>query len=75
MELERLKHIIAQVLSVDMKEISLETKFVTDLGADSLDLYQILLESEKEFDIEIEEMDTLHIETVEQALLLVQDKK
>ncbi len=75
MELERLKHIIAQVLSVDMKEISLDTKFVADLGADSLDLYQILLESEKEFDIVIEEMDLMLVETVGQALMLVQDKK
>ncbi len=53
MELEKLKKIIAEVLNVDVDEIRPETTFVEDLGADSLDLFQILMGIEEEFDIEI----------------------
>jgi acyl carrier protein len=43
MELEKLKKIIAEVLNVDTEEITPETTFVDDLGADSLDVYQIIM--------------------------------
>ena len=53
MELEKKKKIIAEVLNVDEEEITMETTFVDDLGADSLDVFQIIMGLEEEFDIEI----------------------
>ena len=53
MEFEKLQKIISEVLNVDADEITLETTFVDDLGADSLDVFQILMGIEEEFDIEI----------------------
>ena len=53
MEFEKLQKIIAEVINVDKDEISAETTFVDDLGADSLDVYQIIMGIEEEFDIEI----------------------
>ena len=55
MEFEKLASIIAQVLSLDPKEITMETAFVDDLGADSLDLFQIIMGIEEAFDIEVPE--------------------
>ena len=55
MEFEKLKGIIADVLNVDENEITMETTFVDDLGADSLDVFQIILGIEEEFDIEIDQ--------------------
>ncbi len=53
MEFEKLQQIIAEVLNVNADEITPETTFVDDLGADSLDIFQIIMEIEEEFDIEI----------------------
>lgn len=53
MEFEKLKKIIAEVLNVDEEEITMDTTFVDDLGADSLDIFQIIMGIEEEFDIEI----------------------
>ena len=53
MEFEKLQNIIAEVLNVDPDEITPETTFVDDLGADSLDVFQIIMGIEEEFDIEI----------------------
>ena len=53
MELEKLQQIIAEVLNVDASEVMPGTTFTEDLGADSLDLYQIILGVEDAFDIEI----------------------
>ena len=53
MEFEKLKKIIAEVLNVDEDDITMETTFVDDLGADSLDIFQIIMGIEEEFDIEI----------------------
>ena len=53
MELEKLKAIIAEVLNVDVDEIVPETTFVEDLGADSLDVFQIVMGIEEEFDIQL----------------------
>ena len=53
MEFEKLQQIIAEVLNVDVDEITPETTFVDDLGADSLDVFQIIMGIEEEFDIEI----------------------
>ena len=53
MEFEKIKAIIAEVLNVDANEITLDTTFVDELGADSLDVFQIIMGIEEEFDIEI----------------------
>ena len=53
MEFEKLQDIIADVLNVQKEEIKPETTFVDDLGADSLDVFQIIMGIEEEFDIEI----------------------
>lgn len=53
MELEKLQKIIAEVLNVDEAEVNMDTTFVDDLGADSLDVFQIVMDIEEEFDIEI----------------------
>lgn len=53
MEFEKLQKIISEVLNVEEDEIKMETTFVDDLGADSLDIFQIIMGIEEEFDIEI----------------------
>ena len=53
MEFEKLQNIIAEVMNVSADETSMETTFVEDLGADSLDIFQIIMGIEEEFDIEI----------------------
>ncbi len=57
MEFEKLQGIIADVLNVDASDITMETTFVDDLGADSLDIFQIIMGIEEEFDIEIDNDD------------------
>ena len=64
MEFEKLKKIIAEVLNVDEGEITMETTFVDDLGADSLDVFQIIMGLEEEFDIEIPNEEAEKIVTV-----------
>ena len=68
MEFEKLKKIIAEVLNVDEEEITMETTFVDDLGADSLDVFQIIMGLEEEFDIEIPNEDAEKIVTVGDAV-------
>ena len=64
MEFEKLKKIIAEVLN----EITMETTFVDDLGADSLDVFQIIMGLEEEFDIEIPNEEAEKIVTVGDAV-------
>lgn len=68
MELEKLKDIIAEVLNVDPSEITEDTTFVDDLGADSLDVFQIIMGIEEEFDIEIDTEDAEKIVYVSDAV-------
>jgi len=68
MEFEKLQKIISEVLNVDEEEITMETTFVDDLGADSLDVFQIIMGIEEEFDIEIANEDAENIVTVSDAL-------
>ena len=51
MELEKIKAIIAEVLNIDADSITADTTFVDDLGADSLDIFQIIMGIEEEYDI------------------------
>ena len=68
MEFEKLKKIIAEVLNVDEEEITMETTFVDDLGADSLDVFQIIMGLEEEFEIEIPNEEAEKIVTVGDAV-------
>ena len=68
MEFEKLKKIIAEVLDVDEEEIAMDTTFVDDLGADSLDIFQIIMGLEEEFDIEIANEEAENIVTVADAV-------
>ena len=68
MEFEKLQEIIADVLNVQKDEIRPETTFVDDLGADSLDIFQIIMGIEEEFDIEIDNDEAEKIVTVQDAV-------
>lgn len=68
MEFEKLKKIIAEVLNVDVDEITMDTTFVDDLGADSLDIFQIIMGLEEEFDVEIANEEAEKIVTVGDAV-------
>ena len=72
MELEKLQQIIAEVLNVDASEVMPGTTFTEDLGADSLDLYQIILGVEDAFDIELPQEEAEKIVTVADAIDLIQ---
>lgn len=71
MEFEKLKKVIAEVLNVDPDEITMDTTFIDDLGADSLDVFQIIMGIEEEFDIEIPADKAEKITTVEEAVELI----
>ncbi len=68
MEFEKLQGIISEVLQVDADSITMDTTFVDDLGADSLDIFQIIMAIEEEFDIEIANEDAEKIVTVSDAV-------
>ena len=68
MELEKLKEIIADVLNVEVNDITEDTTFVDDLGADSLDIFQIIMAIEEEFEIEIPTEEAEKITTVGEAI-------
>ena len=68
MEFDKIKSIISEVLSIDADGITEETTFVDDLGADSLDIFQIIMGIEEEFDIEIDNDEAEKIVTVQDAV-------
>ena len=68
MEFEKLKKIVAEVLNVDENEITMDSTFVDDLGADSLDIFQIIMGIEEEFDIEIPQEVAENITSVADAV-------
>ena len=68
MEFEKLQSIIAEVLNIDADEVTMDKTFVDDLGADSLDVFQIIIGIEEEFDIEIPNDAAENISTVADAV-------
>ena len=68
MELEKIKAIIAEVLNIDADSITADTTFVDDLGEDSLDIFQIIMGIEEEYDIELENEAVEQIQTVGDAI-------
>ncbi|MEP7196722.1 MAG: acyl carrier protein [Saprospiraceae bacterium] len=65
---ERVKKIIVDKLGVDESEVTIESSFVNDLGADSLDVVELIMEFEKEFDTSIPDDQAEKIQTVGQAI-------
>ncbi len=72
-ELKKLKNIIADTLNVDPDEIELNTTFADDLGADSLDLFQIVMGIEEEFGISVPQDIAENVNTVGEALSLIKN--
>lgn len=68
MEFEKLRDIIVEVLNVDETEVTMESTFIDDLGADSLDVFQIIMGIEEEFDIEVPNEEAEKIVTVGDAV-------
>ena len=73
MEFEKLQNIIAEVLGRDAEEITKEMSFVSDLRADSLEIFQIIMGIEDTFDIILEEDVVNRVKTVGEALALISD--
>ena len=65
---DKVKKIIAEKLSVELNEVVPEASFVDDLGADSLDLVELIMSMEEEFDVEIPDEDAEKLVTVKDAL-------
>ena len=65
---ERVNKIIVDKLGVDESEVTLEASFTNDLGADSLDTVELIMEFEKEFDLSIPDEQAENIQTVGQAV-------
>ena len=65
---EKVKHIIVEQLGVDADEVKAEASFVDDLGADSLDVVELVMALEEEFGLEISDEDAEKLTTVEQAV-------
>jgi acyl carrier protein len=74
MEFEKIRKIIVEVLNVDEDDITMETTFIDDLGADSLDVFQIIMGLEEEFDIEIPNEDAEKIVTVGDVVEQIKNK-
>jgi acyl carrier protein len=68
MEFEKIRAIISEVLNISEDDISLDSTFIEDLGADSLDVFQIIMGIEEEFDIEIPNEAAEKIVTVNDAV-------
>jgi acyl carrier protein len=69
---ERVIEIVSEQMGVDKAQITRETSFVNDLGADSLDTVELVMEFEDEFDISIPDEDAEKIQTVGQAIVYVE---
>lgn len=68
MEFDRLKEIIGDVMNIDTDMITEETTFVDDLGADSLDVFQIIMALEEEYDVEFDNAAIEEIQSVKDAV-------
>ena len=68
MEFEKLQGIIAEVLNIEPEDVTMAATFVDDLGADSLDIFRIIMGIEEEFDIEIPNEAAEQIVTVGDAV-------
>jgi len=74
MELEQVKKILAEQFSMSEDDITMDTSFVEDIGADSLDLVELVMALEQEFDLEIDDEEVENIKTVGDAVRYIKDK-
>lgn len=72
---EKIQSLIAEQLYLDKEQITEESKFVDDLGADSLDIVQMLISMEKEFGVSFDDDEITGIKTVKDAIALIEKKK
>ena len=72
--LDRVKKVVVEQLDVNEEEVSPEASFVDDLGADSLDVVELVMGLEEEFDIEIPDEDAEKIATVADAVSYIEEK-
>ncbi|MDR2461503.1 MAG: acyl carrier protein [Deltaproteobacteria bacterium] len=72
--LERIKKVVTDQLTVDASEILLESSFQDDLGADSLDLVELIMGMEEEFEIKIDDETAQNLKTVKDALDFIVQK-
>ena len=70
---EKVKHIIVEQLGVDEDEVKSEASFVDDLGADSLDVVELVMALEEEFSLEISDEDAEKLTTVQKAIDYIQN--
>jgi len=70
---EKVKHIIVEQLGVDEDEVKAEASFVDDLGADSLDVVELVMALEEEFGLEISDEDAEKLSTVAQAIAYIKE--
>ena len=72
--LEKMREIIAEQLNCDEGEINVDTSFKDDLGADSLDLFELVMALEEEYDVEIPSDDLAELNTVGDVINYLKDK-
>ncbi len=72
---EQIKKITAEQLDIDESEITLDTAFIDDLDADSLDIVELMMSLEEEFDLEISEEDAEKIVTVNDAVSYIIERQ
>ena len=70
--LEKIKNIVSEQLDVDPEDIKPESAFVDDLGADSLDLTELIMAMEDEFDLEIDDEEAQNLRTVDDAIKYIE---
>lgn len=74
MELEQIKKILAEQFSMSEDDVTMDTSFTEDIGADSLDLVELVMALEQEFDLEIDDDEVEKIKTVGDAVRYIKDK-
>jgi len=72
---DRIKEIIVEQLGVDASEVTDDASFIDDLGADSLDTVELVMAFEEEFGIEIPDEEAEKLQTVNDALKFMREKK
>ena len=72
---ERVKSIIVEQLGVSMEEVTPDESFIEDLGADSLDIVELIMALEEEYDMEIPDEDAEKIQTVDDVISYIQSKQ
>ncbi|MGI5853297.1 MAG: acyl carrier protein [Bacillota bacterium] len=72
---EQVRDIVAEQLSVDKNQVTMESRFIEDLGADSLDMVELVMAFEEKLGIQIADEDAENIQTVGDAVKFIEAKK